>query len=71
VDPERLRFDFAHHGPIDPVQLREIEHEINELVWSNDPVEIRVVKLNIGVIGPAGRTVIGSTIMMLRGTKTN
>jgi alanyl-tRNA synthetase len=41
VDPERLRFDFAHHGPIDPVQLREIEHEINELIWRNDPVEIR------------------------------
>jgi len=41
------------------------------LTYPLDPVEIRVVKLNIGVIGPAGRTVIGSTIMMLRGTKTN
>jgi alanyl-tRNA synthetase len=41
VHPERLRFDFSHHGPIDPAQLREIEAEVNELVLANDPVETR------------------------------
>lgn len=40
VDPEHLRFDFSHHGPIDPAQLKEIEHEVNELVWANDDVVI-------------------------------
>jgi alanyl-tRNA synthetase len=41
VAPDRLRFDFAHHAPIDPTQLAELEQEVNELVWRNDPVEIR------------------------------
>ena len=41
VDPERLRFDFAHHGPIDPAQLAELEHEVNELVWENAGVDIQ------------------------------
>ncbi|HSE28281.1 MAG TPA: alanine--tRNA ligase [Gemmatimonadales bacterium] len=41
VEAGRLRFDFSHHGPIDPGQLAEIEHEVNELVWANAPVEVR------------------------------
>jgi alanyl-tRNA synthetase len=41
VEPGRLRFDFSHHGPIDAVQLAEIEHEVNELALANAPVEIR------------------------------
>ena len=40
VDEQRLRFDFSHHAPIDPVQLKEIEHEVNELIWANHPVDI-------------------------------
>jgi alanyl-tRNA synthetase len=38
VDEERLRFDFSHHGPIDPPTLERIEREVNELVWANYPV---------------------------------
>jgi alanyl-tRNA synthetase len=41
VEAGRLRFDFSHHGPIDPGQVAEIEHEVNELVWANAPVEVR------------------------------
>jgi alanyl-tRNA synthetase len=41
VQPERLRFDFSHHGPIEPAVLRAIEDEINELVLANDPVATR------------------------------
>jgi alanyl-tRNA synthetase len=41
VEASRLRFDFSHHGPIDPVQLAELEAEVNELVLANAPVEIR------------------------------
>ncbi len=41
VAPDRLRFDFSHHGPIDPAQLDDIEQEINEAVWANFPVETR------------------------------
>ena len=38
VEPDRFRFDFSHHGPIDAATLRAIEAEVNELVLSNDEV---------------------------------
>jgi alanyl-tRNA synthetase len=41
VEPERLRFDFSHHGPIDSATLTAIESEVNDLLLSNDPVSTR------------------------------
>jgi alanyl-tRNA synthetase len=41
VQPERLRFDFSHHGPIDAAALQAIEDEINDLVLANDVVTTR------------------------------
>ncbi len=41
VEPGRMRFDFSHHGPIDPAQLAELEAEVNELVLDNAAVDIR------------------------------
>jgi len=41
VEPGRMRFDFSHHGPIEPAQLAEVETEINELVLANAPVDIQ------------------------------
>jgi alanyl-tRNA synthetase len=41
VEPTRLRFDFSHGGPVDPVQLAEIEAEVNDLVLANAPVDVR------------------------------
>src|SRR5438034_11455974 len=41
VAPERLRFDFSHHGPIKGDQLGAIEAEVNTHVWENLPVETR------------------------------
>jgi alanyl-tRNA synthetase len=38
VEPNRLRFDFSHHGPIDPAQLRDIESEVNDLILANADV---------------------------------
>jgi alanyl-tRNA synthetase len=35
VEPERLRFDFTHLGPIDPDTLRAIERDVNEQIWAN------------------------------------
>jgi alanyl-tRNA synthetase len=29
VDPDRLRFDFAHHGPLSPQQLADVESIVN------------------------------------------
>jgi alanyl-tRNA synthetase len=41
VAPERLRFDFSHHGPIKGDQLAVIEAEVNAHVWENLPIETR------------------------------
>jgi len=38
VEPDRLRFDFTHHGPLKPEQLAEIERRVNRGVWAAVPV---------------------------------
>jgi alanyl-tRNA synthetase len=41
VQPERLRFDFSHHGPIEPALLSAMESEVNDLLLANQPVVTR------------------------------
>ncbi|HEV8356089.1 MAG TPA: alanine--tRNA ligase [Gemmatimonadales bacterium] len=41
VAPERLRFDFSHHGPIEPAALERIELDVNEQIWANHAVSTR------------------------------
>ena len=41
VEPDRLRFDFSHHGPIEPAALEAIEQEVNDLVLDNAAVSTR------------------------------
>ena len=41
VAPERLRFDFTHHGPVDDATLGHIEETVNEHIWKNLPVTTR------------------------------
>src|ERR1051326_3849176 len=41
VAPDRLRFDFSHHGPIEPAMLERIEQDVNEQIWANFPVSTR------------------------------
>jgi alanyl-tRNA synthetase len=38
VSPDRLRFDFTHHGPVPPERLTEVEALVNLAVWSARPV---------------------------------
>jgi alanyl-tRNA synthetase len=38
VAPDRLRFDFTHHGPVSREQLDRIEALVNEGIWANVPV---------------------------------
>jgi len=38
VAPERLRFDFTHHGPVNPERLEEIEGIVNREIWRATPV---------------------------------
>ena len=41
VAPDRLRFDFTHHGPIRPDQLERIEELVNREIWRGMPVGTR------------------------------
>jgi len=43
VEPERLRFDFAHFEPVTRAQLDEVERLVNDEIRANDPVETRVM----------------------------
>jgi alanyl-tRNA synthetase len=38
VAPDRLRFDFTHHGPVKPERLEQIEQRVNEQIWRALPV---------------------------------
>jgi alanyl-tRNA synthetase len=44
VAPERLRFDFAHHGPVDDATLARVEEEVNAHIWANLPIATRQMK---------------------------
>jgi len=44
VAPERLRFDFSHHGPIAGDVLGRIEEEVNQHIWQNLLVATREMK---------------------------
>ena len=39
VAPDRLRFDFSHHGPVRPDLLARIEERVNDAIWAG--VEVR------------------------------
>ncbi|MEW5915677.1 MAG: alanine--tRNA ligase-related protein, partial [Gemmatimonadota bacterium] len=41
VAPDRLRFDFTHHGPVKPDALDTIEQRVNEGIWEARNVETR------------------------------
>jgi alanyl-tRNA synthetase len=41
VAPDRLRFDFTHHGPVNQDRLEEIERIVNDHVWRAIPVTRR------------------------------
>ncbi len=38
VAPDRLRFDFSHHGPMTPGEIAEVERLVNEGIWADHPV---------------------------------
>ena len=45
VAPDRLRFDFSHHGPIEPATLELIERDVNAEIWANHQVITRQLPL--------------------------
>ncbi|MGH7693462.1 MAG: alanine--tRNA ligase, partial [Gemmatimonadaceae bacterium] len=41
VAPDRLRFDFTHHGPLKPEALKAIEAQVNRGIWGSHNVDTR------------------------------
>jgi alanyl-tRNA synthetase len=39
VAPDRLRFDFTHHGPVNAERLSKIEEIVNREIWTARPVK--------------------------------
>ncbi|HEV7703614.1 MAG TPA: alanine--tRNA ligase [Gemmatimonadaceae bacterium] len=60
VAPDRLRFDFHHHGPIKPEQLSEIEEIVNRGIWAN---------VNVDTVERPYRDAVASGAMALFGEK--
>ena len=53
VSPDRLRFDFAHHGPVTPEQRAQIEALVNREIWKAVPVVTEVMPYAQAVAGGA------------------
>jgi len=53
VEPDRLRFDFTHHGPLKSDQLAEIEQRVNRGVWASVPVVLEQKAYKEAVAGGA------------------
>jgi len=45
VDAEKTRFDFAHHAPVTPAQIAEIERRVNAEVLHNAATQARVMDI--------------------------
>ena len=45
-DRGTARFDFAHHDAIDRAVLDQLEDRVNAVIWSNSPVQTRVMSFD-------------------------
>jgi alanyl-tRNA synthetase len=69
VQPERLRFDFSHHGPIDAAALAGIEAEVNDLLLANDVLALGAMAFFSEKYGDVVRVVqMGPSIELCGGT---
>jgi len=53
VAPDRLRFDFTHHGPLAEGELKSIEEEVNAHIWEDLPIETRQMSYTEAIQGGA------------------
>ncbi len=53
VAPDRLRFDFTHHGPLTPQQVTEVETQVNRGILESVPLELEQKSYADAVAGGA------------------
>ncbi|WP_284139681.1 MULTISPECIES: alanine--tRNA ligase [unclassified Virgibacillus] len=46
VEPDRLRFDFSHFGPVTADELQKVEEIVNERIWQSIPLTIDYKKID-------------------------
>jgi alanyl-tRNA synthetase len=46
VEPARLRFDFSHFAAIDPVELRDIEQQVNDEILLNSEIRTDITTID-------------------------
>ncbi|GLV14169.1 alanine--tRNA ligase [Alicyclobacillus hesperidum] len=46
VEPERLRFDFSHFGPLSDEELAKVEAHVNDAIWQDHHVVIREMDID-------------------------
>lgn len=49
VEPERLRFDFTHFGPLSEAEIVEVERIVNDVIWAGRPVLTEIKPLDEAV----------------------
>src|SRR5699024_7255598 len=45
VEPDRLRFDFSHFGPMSQDKIDQVERRVNEEIWNSIDVNIQEMPL--------------------------
>ena len=45
VEPERLRFDFSHFGPMTQEEINLVERRVNEEIWR--AIDVRIQEMSI------------------------
>jgi alanyl-tRNA synthetase len=46
VDPQKTRFDFAHHAPMTDDEIRRVEMLVNAEILDNEPTNARVMSMD-------------------------
>ena len=46
VDPDKTRFDFAHHAPVSKAEIREVETLVNAEILANPAVKTEIMRMD-------------------------
>jgi alanyl-tRNA synthetase len=46
VDPEKTRFDFAHHAPVSRAEIHAVEAKVNAEILSNTATETQIMRID-------------------------